>query len=156
MDRMNDTDSKLAQLVASELRALPMRRAPASLQSRVFAELARRQALPWWRQSFRAWPLAAQIAFAVVALAVTHALFWVLAGPGVSGMVQAVQSAGQQFVQAMQVVGSWAGALHWLTRDMLGAVPSRWVTTLLLALSGSVAVLFGSGTFVYRSLHSRT
>jgi hypothetical protein len=156
MEHESDTDSKLARLVAGELRVLPMRRAPDSLQSRVFAELARRQSLPWWQQSFRAWPLAAQVAFAVIALAVTQALFWVLAGPGVSGVVQAVQSAGQEFAHGAQVVGSWFGALHWLTRDMVAAVPSRWMTALLLSMLGSLGVLFGSGTFVYRSLQSRS
>lgn len=155
MEREIDTDSRLAQLVAGELRALPLRRAPESLQSRVFAELARREALPWWRQSFRAWPVAAQAAFAVLALAVTQALFWVLAGPGVSGAVHAVQAAGQETLQAVQAVAGWFGALHWLTRDVLGAVPSRWLTTLVLAMLGSFGILLGSGTFVYRSLQSR-
>jgi len=50
----------LAKRVDAELRALPLVRAPAALQARVLAELARRQALPWWRQSFRDWPMAAQ------------------------------------------------------------------------------------------------
>ena len=149
-------EDRLAQLLSRELGALPLRRAPASLEARVFAELARRQALPWWRQSFRAWPMAAQVAFAVVALAVTHALFWVLAGSAVGSIVQDVQSTGHQAWLVVQAAGAWLGTLNGVARDVFSAVPSRWWLVLMLATASSIGLLVGGGTFVYRSLYSQS
>jgi hypothetical protein len=51
------------------LRAQPVRRAPADLAERVLAEVARREALPWWRKGFHAWPTLARVVFSAVCLA---------------------------------------------------------------------------------------
>ena len=59
-------EQNLEHLIDRTLRALPPRSAPPSLEARVLAEIARRAALPWWRQSFAHWPLAARAVFIVV------------------------------------------------------------------------------------------
>src|ERR1700738_3597831 len=56
----------LERLLDRALRELPLRRAPLTLESRVFGELQRRAALPWWRRSFAHWPLLARAAFLVI------------------------------------------------------------------------------------------
>ncbi|OAM89960.1 hypothetical protein OH491_16905 [Termitidicoccus mucosus] len=53
-------DDTLAPVIHRALRSLPGRTAPAALEVRVMAEISRRAALPWWRQSFARWPLPAR------------------------------------------------------------------------------------------------
>lgn len=156
MERNFESQARLARLIGAELQALPLRPAPAGLQTRVLAELARRAALPWWRRSVSHWPMPAQALFAVLALAITQVLFWGLAGAGVTDVLHAVQSAGAQLLQAADAVGTGVGVLRWLARDLLAALPNRWQAAALLALASSLVLLLGSGTFVYRSLQSRS
>lgn len=52
------------------LRSLPDRPAPASLEARVMAELARRAGLPWWHRSYMGWPPAIKGVFLFVSAAV--------------------------------------------------------------------------------------
>jgi hypothetical protein len=55
---MKLSPEQLEKLIHSNLRALPDRRAPRSLESRVHAAIETRAALPWWKQSFAQWPVA--------------------------------------------------------------------------------------------------
>ena len=66
MSNRHDLDEKLEQLLDRELRALPSRRAPSTLESRVLDELRRRAALAWWRQSYAHWPRGARTAFFLI------------------------------------------------------------------------------------------
>ena len=56
---------QLERLVDELLRDQPLRHAPNTLEAHVFAEIARRAALPWWRKSFTHWPLLARVAFLI-------------------------------------------------------------------------------------------
>ena len=58
----------LEKFIHARLRQLPDREAPEALVNNVLAALARRKALPWWRQSFSYWPKKVQgLLFAVLA-----------------------------------------------------------------------------------------
>ena len=65
-----DIDPKLERLIDAELKKLPFSKAPASLSPRVMAILAARTREPWWQRAWWDWPLAAQFAFLIVALAI--------------------------------------------------------------------------------------
>ena len=52
-DRDEILDREIEARLGQALRALPERRAPATLESRVLDTLARRAPLPWWRRDFR-------------------------------------------------------------------------------------------------------
>ncbi len=147
---------KLAGLIGAELRALPPLRAPAALQTRVFAELARRQALPWWRQSFRDWPMAAQFGFALLALGLTHLLFWSPAGPALQGLTESLRDLAVGALHWVQAAASSIAILRSVARDLLAALPSSWLLAGAMALVSSMLLLLGSGTLVYRSLHTRS
>src|SRR4051794_7570835 len=60
-----DAQRRLEQLVCDVARTQPLRRAPASLEGRVLAQLA---PAPWWRRGFTNWPLAARAAFLVASI----------------------------------------------------------------------------------------
>jgi len=63
---MNPQDQdRLEATIHRVLRSVPARRAPASLEGRVLAEIARRAALPWWRKSFAYWPASIRSLFFV-------------------------------------------------------------------------------------------
>ena len=53
-------DPDLENFIHQTLRSLPDRPAPRSLESRVLAAIEARAALPWWKQSFAQWPVAAR------------------------------------------------------------------------------------------------
>jgi hypothetical protein len=154
-DRPTD-HPKLTGLIGAELRALPPLRAPASLQSRVFAELARRQSLPWWRQSFRDWPLAAQTGFALLALGLMHLLLWSPAGPALQEIVDTLRDLAFSALHAAQALASGMAIIDSVARDLLTTLPSRWLLAVAMVLVSSVALLLTSGTLVYRTLHTRS
>ena len=63
-------DPKLEAIIDQELRKLPDVAAPQTLAPRVMARIRAREKKPWWQRSLWNWPLAAQAAFLVIALAV--------------------------------------------------------------------------------------
>jgi hypothetical protein len=63
-------DPKLERIIDQELRKLPDLPAPQTLAPRVLAAIRARAAKPWWQQSWWNWPLAAQVAFVAVAIAI--------------------------------------------------------------------------------------
>jgi len=69
MSKRTESEERLEQLLGQGLRDLPLRRAPDSLESRVFSELARRESLPWWRRSFAHWPMAPRAVFVSICVA---------------------------------------------------------------------------------------
>ena len=69
-----ELDPKLEALLSSELKALPLPKAPASLAPNIMAILAARARLPWWRQAWWNWPLSAKTAFVVLAITVAGAM----------------------------------------------------------------------------------
>src|ERR1700686_3210915 len=68
MTERNKADLELERWVHRSLRALPQRRAPLSLEARVYQELSRLASLPWWRRSFAHWPGTARAAFLILSV----------------------------------------------------------------------------------------
>ena len=63
---MSDRHEKLESFLAQLAHSQPLRRAPASLQARVLAQLAAREApIPWWRRGFAHWPGVARAGFLI-------------------------------------------------------------------------------------------
>ena len=134
------------------LRAQPQRRAPRSLESRVFAELARRAALPWWRKSFAFWPAPVRAAFFVLSAIVAAAL--------VAGVYAVSANASQQL--ASEVAGrlGWLGFVRQLgsigidTFMAVGrSIPTLWLLGGAALFAGAYATLIGAGAVAYRTWH---
>jgi hypothetical protein len=149
-----DPNDKLEAAVSRVLRRQTDRRAPAGLEARVLAEIARRAALPWWRTSFAHWPAAARYLF--LALAVLAAALL-----GV-GLFLLSRSAGAQTVQ-----GGIDSSLAWLAlgrevalaaRDraatLLASMPSLWLYGLCGAVGLSYVALGAVGAATYRAFTS--
>src|SRR5689334_22894847 len=94
-----DTDN-IERIIDSVLRVQPPRSAPPSLQARVFAEIERRAALPWWHHSFLHWPLFVRIAFILASLGIVKLVL--------TGAMMVIAS-----VRAQPVVATIAKPLSW-------------------------------------------
>jgi hypothetical protein len=147
----NGSDDTLERRVGRALHDLPLRRAPATLESRVLAELERRAALPWWRRSFAHWPLPARAAFLLTCTALIGIVF-----AGGSAALDGLHSLGNSgalslsWARAAAVLMASAGNLiALLTR----AVPAALLYAGLAVGAALYAVLFGLGAAVYRTLY---
>lgn len=122
------------------LRRQPDRPAPAGLETRVLAELARRAALPWWKRSYASWPAWARLLFFVgSAIAAAAVIFTATRAFGGSS--------------------AWLGGGNDLFSDLSGAaesayrhVPLFWLYGVVGALAITYGALIGAGSLLYRSL----
>lgn len=133
------------------LKSLPDRRAPASLEGRVLAAIATREARPWWHKSYQHWPAAVRIAFLV--LSATLAAVLIAAGAMVIAGVepataQPVAEALDWFAQ-LRAFGATASEL---TGRLFPSISSTWMYVALGAIGLLYATLIGLGATAYRLL----
>jgi hypothetical protein len=138
---------RLEKLVHRALRAQPLVRAPRSLESRVFAEIERRAALPWWRKSFSSWPIAARLAFLVASVGFVKlgldAAFWLVSPFGTT-------TSPLDLPPEMSWIQTVVAALAITVRSL----PPTWLYGAIALLAITYAALFGVGATVYRTLHA--
>jgi len=150
-----EDQAKLAQLIDQTCREQPALNAPRALRSRVFAELERRAALPWWRKSFVNWPLPMRIVFVLAAIGVVQATLnmtlWfndqlVVAQP-VSRSLSWLQNI-SAFISFLQSLSDYLGAtlLHRIPVSMLYGAAFG-----VLILYG---LLLGLSAAAYRTLYA--
>lgn len=147
---MNDRDDeKLERLIAGALSGLPLQRAPAELERRVFEELARRAALPWWRRGFGEWPMAARAGFVIVCA---------LLVAGLSLTSGLAQQAGVQTLTWVRPLVGLAATIGSTVTLVASLVPPLWIYLVLSVGALLYLLLFGLGAFAYRTLylHSNT
>lgn len=151
---MKRSPEDLEKLIHQTLRSLPDRRAPRSLESRVLAAIEARASLPWWRQSFAQWPVAARVVFllftgGLVKVALMAAV-WAMAG-----------------FDSAQFTGAFAPQFAWVARfEAVGAgvwgffallwrnIPSLWLYAGLASLASLYVALFGLGATAYKTLYA--
>ncbi len=151
---MKPSPEELEKLIHQTLRSLPARRAPLSLESRVRAAIEARAALPWWKQSFTAWPVAARVAFLIssagIAKLAIMAVVWAMAGFDGAQLANAfsTQFAWVQTVSGVfTVIGNFFGTVY-------RAIPPLWLYGGLAAVAALYAALFGLGATAYRLLYA--
>jgi len=147
---------KLEQRMHAALRALPDRRAPASLAARVQAEIERRAAIPWWHKSYAYWPQWARGTFLAGAGTFVMALL-VFVTVSFAGGLDTSRPAGPlaswiEFARRAYGVGVWIGDLVSL---IAGSVSPLWLYGGLAAVVAMYLSLFGLGATAYRFLWAR-
>lgn len=149
-----DHNEKLERLIARTLRELPVRRAPPSLESRVLAELERRAALPWWRQSFVHWSVPARVAFIVVCAGLAKlalmATVWVTAGFDAGRFKEAFAS---QYAWMHRISSVATGVVEFFD-IVLRNLPPLWLYGGLAFVAMMYVALFGLGAAAYRTLYA--
>lgn len=107
----NDLESEIDRL----LKELPELSAPAALGPRVLAAIARRRALPWYRQPWPAWPIALRLAALLFMLGAFTALCVACYElTRAAGFNNAAQELAQTF--------SWIGSVWNVISALAGAV----------------------------------
>lgn len=154
MNEPVESERELERWVHAALRELPMRRAPATLESRVLEELQRRTALPWWRRSFAQWPLAPRVGFSLIcaglaALAVLGAARAVVD----FGALEASRTLSIPWVSGLLALVDIARKLMLSLADL--PLPD-WVDEVLDAGAILYAALFALGITAYRTLYLHT
>lgn len=125
-----EPDPRLEVLLGAELRQLPPVAAPASLLPRVMSAIAARARLPWWQRAWWDWPLTAQGAFLLIALAIVGAV----SGGGVM-LDEGVSNYSQQVA------------------ERFGIVTSLWETVLtILNAAGSLLEKIGQPLLLYAAI----
>lgn len=153
MNPPNDHHEQLARVIHQTLRDLPPRRAPRSLEFRVLAEIERRAALPWWRQNFAHWPVAARAVFLVASAGIVKlvlmAVVWAMAG---FDNALFASDLAPQFA-LLQPVVDFAGTSFGAAAAIVRNIPPLWLYAGLAFLATMYATLFGIGAAAYRILH---
>lgn len=151
---MKNSPDNLEKLIHQTLRSLPARRAPHSLEARVLAAIEARASLPWWKQSFARWPMAARIAFFIssagLAKLALMAAVWVMAGFDGAQFTSAfsTQFAWLQTASAaVDGIGNVCGTLY-------RSIPTLWLYGGAAFVATMYAALFGLGAAAYRTLYA--
>ena len=147
------TPEQLEAQLHAVLRSQPARRAPASLESRVLAEIARREALPWWHRNYTFWPAPVRIAFlvlgvAAVAAAVLGSMYLLGGDIGRAAFATAVQP----LLDAAASLRTAGGRLAEVAREWISAIPAPWLHVALAAAGAAYLALLGLGATAYRLL----
>jgi hypothetical protein len=148
---MNESNDPLERLLDRTLHELPLRRAPLTLESRVFSELQRRAALPWWRSSFAHWPLLARAVFLVICGALIRLAF--VGGDTVVAGVSSLHDSGALSPSWAHQVGVLVGSAANLAALFTRTVPPAWYYGGITVCAVLYTVLFGLGAAVYRTLY---
>jgi len=153
MESPDRNQERLAQWVHHALRGLPPRNAPAGLQSRVLAAIARRSAQPWWEQHFLRWPLPARLGFlllsAVIARLLLQASGWMIDRLRELGVSPVVATQARELRSDWSFIASLNDTLH----VVLNAIPSPWLYGSLAVIGLMYATLFGIGSVAYRTFN---
>jgi hypothetical protein len=141
---------RLERWLAGTVHNLPARRAPHTLESRVFGELARLAARPWWRRSFGHWPRFARAGFVVACGAL--AAMVLLGGSWMGAAIGWFQDAGAANIWVRQAAAI-AAALGNLAASIANTIPPSWLLLGLAAAALLYVFLFGLGAAAYRLLY---
>ncbi|HWJ34901.1 MAG TPA: hypothetical protein VNR70_06525 [Steroidobacteraceae bacterium] len=151
MNEQPETKDLAEQCLNHVLRELPLRRAPATLESRVLKELKRGADLPWWRRGFGSWPFSVRAAFVAGCGAIIGSTLlegsWAIAGVRVlnEAVIQSM-SWMHPAVAAVTSAGQFAALLE-------RVIPSTWLYGVIVAGALLYAALFGLGAAAYRTLY---
>ena len=149
-----EQQKKLETFVRRAVADLPPRPAPRSLETRVLAELERRAALPWWRQSFSHWPVAARAVFLLCSLGVVKMAFmatvWIMAG---FDPAQYRAAFAPQFA-TLDAISTVFQALGDFVALVARNIPLLWLYGGIAFLGTLYFAFFGLGAAAYRALYS--
>lgn len=146
MSQDSEAQRKLEGLIDRALRDAPLRRAPASLESRVFAAIDAQVSQPWWRKSFGQWPIAARLVFGATAVG-----FAKLAVDVTDLFVTRVDATAHAVAATPEVSAAEAAISAVVTT--IHSIPAVWLQGGFVFLGLLYFTLFGVGAIAYRTLY---
>lgn len=140
-----EPDSSLEEVIGRKLRALPERRAPASLQANVFAAIRARVARPWYQRSWFQWPRHFQVLSLFAFLGFCGALGWSLTGHELT-----LASVSPALAERVSLVASEIGWFLNLMTAVIRAVPNSYWLAVVGVMAGMLFTCAGLGSAFYR------
>jgi hypothetical protein len=140
----HEPDRQLEALIHRELRQLPPLQAPGDLIARVRQAIASQGTLPWWSQSWFAWPRPAQFASALAAFALLGGVAWLLGGAWTEAALPGELSG------TLAALGGAFGALLQFLATSAGVSVSMLLACALGALGVMYLSCIGLGTLFYK------
>jgi hypothetical protein len=153
MSSRDQTDEKLERLVSQVLRDQPLRRAPASLETRVLGELAARSRLSWWRRGIASWPAAVRVPVIAVC-AVCVPLVWILSLWVATRLVSVAthpQLAGP--LAPLLDAGHAIASFGTIVSHIIQSIPHEWLVGGIIATASLYVVLFALVAIGYSLLY---
>ncbi|HWA85971.1 MAG TPA: hypothetical protein VG710_07105 [Opitutus sp.] len=151
---MKRSPEEFEKFIHQTLRSVPDRRAPRSLEARVLAAIAARAALPWWKQSFAQWPLAARGGFLVLCGGLVKVALMVAVWA--MGDFEAAR-----FTDAFSTQFAWIERADAVVRGIGGffallwhSIPPLWLYGGLACLASLYLTLFGLSAAAYKTLYA--
>lgn len=138
---------QVERLIDKALRDQPLQRAPAGLEGKVMAEIARRASAPWWHGSFACWPMAARLLFVLAS-----AGFAKLGLEATALILAPLDPAARSAALFAEV--SWIASLFATAGAAFRGLPSLWVYSGLSVLAALYLMLFGVSAAAYRTLYA--
>lgn len=148
-------ESELEQVIDRELRALPVRRAPAELLPRVLRAIAERERRPWWQKAFAFWPWPARFVFLIgtssLAAMVLYFTWGLSVGATLGGLADEAGEVMARLEFAQRLAHTIGGAISALVR-----ASGAWVGWALAGLAGACYLTtLALGTVWYRLVSQR-
>jgi hypothetical protein len=152
----SEYEKRLEAAIDRELKGLPEFSAPANLVSRVMSAVAARAALPWYRQSWQAWPASLRTAALVMLLAFFGALCFgtweIWQGATFAAVLHKFGAMFSSVATLATALGTILSAALLLVKQLGTAV----IIGLLLAVAFGYAMCIGLGTVYWKLAYSRS
>jgi len=141
---------ELEKFIHRELRSLPARSAPRSLESRVLSAIEQRTAIPWYHQSWNYWPVAVRVLFLIFATGVAGGVV-VMFYSGFDSHAVATE-AGERlgFLTRIYHVATWISSL---ASQVVANIPPLWLYGGMAFIAMLYATFLGLGAAAYRTLY---
>lgn len=147
------TPEELEKFIHRELRGLPVRHAPSTLEARVLAAIEHRATIAWYHKSWAYWPAAVRALFlaGVTGLAgsAITAFYLLMQGEQPGQVWQAIASRFEIFAS---IYGAAAWTVHF-AGQLIGSIPPLWLYGGGAAIGLLYAAFFGLGATAYRMLY---
>lgn len=147
------TPEELEKFIHQNLRSLPARRAPRSLESRVLAAIEQQATIPWYHKSWSYWPAAIRAAFLALATGVTGAVvaaFYLMStGAEASAFVAQAGARLSGFVKIYHAA-VWVVEL---AANVISSIPPLWLYGGVALIAALYATFVGLGAAAYRTLY---
>ena len=147
------TPEELEKFIHQNLRSLPVRPAPRSLEARVLAAIEQQATIPWYHKSWSHWPAALRAAFLALATGVTGvfigAFYLMFTGAETSALVAQIGARLSLFTKIYHTAG-------WIAEfivNVFSSIPPLWLYGGLALIAALYATFFGLGAAAYRTLY---
>jgi len=150
-----DNQHELECQVDRVLKRLPEVSAPRTLLPRVLALVRARAAMPWYRQSWQAWPMPLQVATIFVLVASFGGFFFAAWELSRAAGYAAVRQEIGEMLSGVAVVGNVLGVLINAIRLVIERLGTAFIIGCLAAAALAYSIFIGLGTVYVRLAFSQ-